>query len=277
MISAELDRRDIDALGPWFHNLHLPDGRQTAPDHALGDFPACKWRQFADHLPPDLNGWRVLDIGCNAGFYSFELARRGAEVVGIDCDEHYLAQGRWAARRFGLEHRVSFEQRQVYSVAHDSRRFDLILFMGVFYHLRYPMLAMDSVAQLKPRFMVFQTLTAPGDEVYDMDPAQYLGFENRELLSAPGWPKMSFVEHSFCDDPTNWWVPNHAAVLAVLRSAGFRVTARPGHEIYVCVPAPAPSAAWSREEWNAAIGRDPRADAFRADGESARRDGDRPF
>ncbi len=69
---------DIAALGPWFHNLHLPDGRQTAPGHPLGDFPSFKWRELAPSLPQDLTGWSALDIGCNAGFYSFELARRGA-------------------------------------------------------------------------------------------------------------------------------------------------------------------------------------------------------
>ena len=45
---------------------------QTAPDHFLGDFPRFKWLEIAPHIPEDLKGWRVLDIGCNAGFYSFE-------------------------------------------------------------------------------------------------------------------------------------------------------------------------------------------------------------
>src|SRR3954463_5960088 len=89
----------IAALGPWFHNIHLPDGTQTAPDHFLGDFPRFKWEALADHLPADLEGWTALDIGCNAGFYTFELAARGARVTGIDVDPHYLAQAEWAAAR----------------------------------------------------------------------------------------------------------------------------------------------------------------------------------
>jgi tRNA (mo5U34)-methyltransferase len=80
----------IAELGPWFHNLHLPEGVQTAPAHFLGDFPRWKWREISQHIPEDLTGWTALDIGCNAGFYSFELARRGAQVTGIDLDEHYL-------------------------------------------------------------------------------------------------------------------------------------------------------------------------------------------
>src|SRR4051794_27445843 len=90
-------------LAPWFHNLHLPDGLQTAPDHPLGDFPSYKWEQIAPHLPDDLDGCRALDIGCNAGFYSFELAKRGAQVLGIDHDPHYLRQAEWARSRLGLD------------------------------------------------------------------------------------------------------------------------------------------------------------------------------
>src|SRR3954464_8985809 len=108
----------VQSLGPWFHNLHLPDGTQTCPDHWLGDFPSYKWEQLAPHLPADLNGWSCLDIGCNAGFYSFELAKRGATVLGIDLDEKYLAQARWAARRLGLSHLVKFERMQVYDLPH---------------------------------------------------------------------------------------------------------------------------------------------------------------
>ena len=88
--------QEIEQLGPWFHNLHLPNGAQTAPHHTLGDFPAFKWQQLEDYIPADLSGWEVLDIGCNAGFYSIELARRCANVLGIDVDPHYLRQAEWA-------------------------------------------------------------------------------------------------------------------------------------------------------------------------------------
>ena len=82
---ADLEAR-IRALGPWFHNLTIR-GVQTAPDHFLGDYPSLKWRQFAHAIPADLTGRTVLDIGCNAGFYSLEMKRRGAaRVVGIDWD-----------------------------------------------------------------------------------------------------------------------------------------------------------------------------------------------
>src|SRR4051794_14764542 len=116
---------EIASLGPWFHNLHLPDGRQTCPDHCFGDFPSFKWRQIAPSIPRDLTGWTCLDIGCNAGFYTFEPASRGAAVLGIDIDPRYLRQARWAAKQFGVEDRVHFERMAVYDLAHRTEQFDL--------------------------------------------------------------------------------------------------------------------------------------------------------
>lgn len=238
-------QRQIELLGPWFHNLHLPGGVQTLPNHFLGgDFPRFKWLQIADALPPDLGGWRVLDVGCNAGFYSFELARRGASVLAIDHDERYLAQARWAAQQLGMEGQVEFRRQGVYEIASWAESFDLVWFMGVFYHLRYPLLALDLLARRTRRLMVFQTLTMPGEAV--CEPADDLSIEDRTPLLAPGWPRMAFIEHCLAGDPTNWWVPNHAGVEAMLRSSGLRVAARPAGEIYLCTPDPACAA----QRWN---------------------------
>lgn len=226
--------RQIAARGPWFHNLHFPDGLQTAPDHFLGDFPRYKWEHLAGHLPRDLRGWSALDVGCNAGFYSFELAKRGAQVTGIDSEPLYLEQARWAAREFGLEQRIHFRELSVYELGRSAERYDLVLFMGVFYHLRHPLLALDILAGKVKRRMVFQTLTMPGMEVYDT-PAD-MPIMEREAMLDPGWPKVAFIERRLAGDLTNWWAPNHAAVLALLRSAGLSVITEPGHEIYICEP-----------------------------------------
>jgi tRNA (mo5U34)-methyltransferase len=256
LIGAEVDDDEIRTLGPWFHNLHLPDGRQTCPDHRFGDFPSVKWRQIAPHVPQDLSGWTCLDIGCNSGFYSFELAKRGAVVLGIDVDDHYLKQARWACDQFGMRSRVRFERMQVYDLNRLDEPFDLVLFTGVLYHLRYPMLGLDIVCQKVRRLMVFQTLTMPGQEVFD--DTHNKDFDHRDLMLEPGWPKMAFLEHHFAGDPTNWWAPNHAGVEAMLRSAGMRVTSRPGHEIYFCEADPQrPScvATWNAAELKSATGR----------------------
>ncbi len=226
--------REIARLGPWFHNLHLPNNVRTAPHHPLGDFPAFKWSEIAPHLPENLSEWRAIDIGCNAGFYSFELAKRGAEVTAIDADPHYLNQAEWAARKLGLDGQVNFRQMQVYDLARVEETFDLVWFMGVFYHLRYPLLALDIMARKTKRLMVFQALTIPGGETADQP--ENLPIDEREKLRQPGWPKMAFIEQRLAGDPTNWWVPNHSGIEAMLRSSGFEVISRPGHEIYICQP-----------------------------------------
>jgi tRNA (mo5U34)-methyltransferase len=233
--SSALHDAEIGALAPWFHNLHLPDGRQTAPDHPLGDFPSFKWRAIAPHVPADLAGWTALDIGCNAGFYSFELARRGARVTGLEIDPHYLEQARWASRQYGLEDAATFRQGSVYDLEGSSERWDLVLFMGVLYHLRHPLLALDAVAAVVGRLLVLQTLTMPGDE--QAEPPPDLGLDDRERLLDPGWPKMAFVERRLEDDETNWWAPNAACVVAMARSAGLSVDAHPAHEVWLCSPA----------------------------------------
>ncbi|HJO36040.1 MAG: TIGR04290 family methyltransferase [Pseudomonadota bacterium] len=234
----------IAELGPWFHNLHLPGGRQTAPDHPLGDFPAFKWHTLAPHLPADLHGARALDIGCNAGFYSFELARRGADVLGVDHDPHYLRQARWAAGQLGLADRVRFEQRGVYELASLSARFDLVLFMGVFYHLRYPLLALDIVASKVAGLLVFQSLSLRGHG-RQQTPAD-VAFTEREVVEAADWPRMAFVEHEFAGDPTNWWLPDAGAMRGMLRTAGLSIAAEPLEETYLCRPSNQPAAgpAW---------------------------------
>jgi tRNA (mo5U34)-methyltransferase len=220
-------------LAPWFHNLHLPDGRQTAPDHPLGDFPAWKWRELAPHLPDDLSGKRALDIGCNAGFYSFELARRGADVLAIDLDERYLRQAGWARGELGLDERVELRRMSVYDLAHlDEDPFDVVLFLGVLYHLRHPLLALDIVAEKTAGTLVFQTLTLPGEE--RLEPPENVSIDDRAQLRRPGWPAMAFIERELAGDPTNWWAPDAACVEAMLRSAGMRIVGMPGHEFWVC-------------------------------------------
>jgi tRNA (mo5U34)-methyltransferase len=225
----------IVELGPWFHNLHLPDGVQTAPAHSLGDFPSYKWACIEQLLPADLHGATALDVGCNAGFYSFELAKRGATVTAIDSEPLYLRQAAWAARAYGLERQVTFRELSVYELGRLHSSFDIVLFMGVFYHLRHPLLALDILAAKTVSRMVFQTLTMPGDAVLDVE--DDLPLLERDVLLRPGFPQMAFIEQKLAGDLTNWWAPNHAAVLAMLRSTGLRVVAEPGHEIYVCEPA----------------------------------------
>jgi tRNA (mo5U34)-methyltransferase len=224
-------RSEVEDLGPWFHNLDL-QGVHTAPGHFLGDYPAIKWRTFADAIPQDLSGCSVLDIGCNAGFYSLEMKRRRARrVVAIDSEDLYLAQARFAAEVSGFD--IEFAKLSVYDVAALGERFDIVLFMGVLYHLRHPLLALDLIHEHAARdLMVFQSMQRGSQEI---QPVEFdYDFWAKEHFDAPGYPKLHFIEHCYADDPTNWWVPNRACVEAMLRSSGFEITAHPEEEVYLC-------------------------------------------
>jgi tRNA (mo5U34)-methyltransferase len=231
ILSPEEIRRRAQALGPWFHNLDL-NGVRTAPEHFLGDYPAVKWKSFADAIPKDLTGKSVLDIGCNGGFYSIEMKKRGAaRVLGVDFDEDYLAQARFAAQVTGLD--IDFRQLSVYDVGALGERFDVVLFMGVLYHLRHPLLALDLLYEhAVGDLLVFQSMQRGSKEVEEV--AENYDFWQTEMFDKAGYPKLHFIENRYADDPTNWWVPNAACAEAMLRSSGFTIVAHPEDEVYVC-------------------------------------------
>ncbi|OLP50222.1 methyltransferase, TIGR04290 family [Allorhizobium taibaishanense] len=224
-------RSKIEELGPWFQNIEI-GGIKTAPDHFLGDYPAFKWQGFRHVVPEDLSGQSVLDIGCNAGFYSQEMKRRGADyVLGIDSDPHYLQQARFAAAQAGLD--IEFRQMSVYEVGKLRQRFDLVIFMGVLYHLRHPLLALDLLHEhVVGGQMLFQCLQR-GDE-RKPDLAENYDFSEWAIFDQMEYPKLFFVEERYASDPTNWWIPNKAAMEAMLRSAGFIIEENPEREVYLC-------------------------------------------
>lgn len=236
--SAYLQAR-VDELSPWFQNIDLGDGILTAPDHFLGDYPAFKFARFSHVLPDDLEGRSVLDIGCNAGFYSLEMKRRGAgRVLGIDTDERYLAQARLVAGTRDARD-IEFRLLSVYDVGLLGEKFDLVLFMGVLYHLRHPLLALDLIREhVAGDLMLFQTMQQGSPEIAsvpDDHPFHVPGTSDPPgYFDEAGYPRLHFIEHKFAGDWSNWWAPNAACAQAMLRAAGFEVLARPEEEVSLC-------------------------------------------
>lgn len=227
-------REQVERLGEWFQNLDLK-GVPTAPHHFLGDYPAAKWRQIATALPERFDGLSVLDVGCNAGFHALECKRRGAAyVVGVDADPRYLAQARFAADVLGLE--IEWREMSVYHLGDFHRQFDYVFFLGLFYHLRYPLYALDLVVSLVRQRLVFQTMLR-GEHGGDSPAADY-NFWDRSPFSQPSFPRMYFIENSYAGDPTNWWIPNATAAEAMLRTSGMSLLAHPEPETWVCAPDP---------------------------------------
>jgi tRNA (mo5U34)-methyltransferase len=231
MLSTEQIRQRVEELGEWFHNLDL-GGVQTAPDHFLGDYPQIKWRQFSSAIPEDLSGRSVLDVGCNGGFYSIQMKRRGADrVVAIDTDEQYLEQARFAAKVSNAE--IEFRNLSVYRVGDLREQFDLVLFMGVLYHLRHPLLALELLHEnVVADVLVTQSLLRGAKE--SMEVPRDFPFWEEEVFERDEFPRMYFVENRFANDPTNWWIPNRSCFEAMLRSAGFEILDHPEDEVFIC-------------------------------------------
>ena len=177
-------------------------------------------------------------------------------MTALDHDPRYLAQARWAAARLAeagdLSNPPRFHEGSVYDLTRVGRvadeaepeRFGLIWFMGVLYHLRHPLLALDILAErCEPGgLMIFQTLTLPeaprhaeaprGSGVTDPSNVR---IGERAALRSPGWPTLAFVEERFEDDPTNWFLADAPACRALLRSAGFTIeTEIPEQEVFIC-------------------------------------------
>ena len=166
------------------------------------------------------------------------MKRRGADrVVAIDMDEDYLAQARFAAEVLDLN--IDFQKLSVYDVADLEEKFDLVIFMGVFYHLRHPLLALDLIREYVAKdLFIFQSLQRGSSKVFKTE-INYR-FSEEDIFEEPGFPKMFFIENHYSDDPTNWWFPNRACVEAMLRSSGFVIASHPEEEVFICNVAKSP-------------------------------------
>ena len=231
-LNLETIARRVDELGEWFHNLDL-GGVRTAPNHFLGDFPNVKWKHISTAIPEDLNGATVLDIGCNGGFYCLEMKKRGASrVLGVDVDNRYLDQARFAANIMSMD--IEFEKLSVYDVDKIAGQFDYVLFMGVLYHLRYPLFALDKVIKKVRGKLVFQTMIRGSENTREWEKDYH--FWNKQIFENEDFPRMYFVENSYAHDPTNWWIPNRAGAEAMLRSSGLEIVDHPEPETWICEP-----------------------------------------
>jgi tRNA (mo5U34)-methyltransferase len=153
-------------------------------------------------------------------------------VLGIDIDERYLNQGRYAAETLGLD--IEFQLGSVYDVDKIEGQFDFVIFMGVLYHLRYPLFALDKVVKKVGGKLLFQTMIRGSEEVRVWEKNYH--FWNKEIFTHSEFPQMYFIEHSYANDQTNWWIPNRAAAEGMLRSAGLEILDHPESETWVCAP-----------------------------------------
>ncbi len=228
----------------WFHSIDLGGGVVTAGQKS----PQILAREVEGLDLPDLRGKSVLDIGAWDGYFSFEAERRGAaRVVALD---HYAwsvdqaFQQRLTAERVARGERVpSWDQdpelwkpetlpgragfdlarlrlgSHVETVVGDFMTmdlealgtFDVVLFLGVLYHLLDPLTALRRVARLTGGLAIIETV----------------------CMVVPGWEHHALWEHfegaELDRDPSNWWAPNAAGLEALARTAGFSTVQLKGH------------------------------------------------
>jgi tRNA (mo5U34)-methyltransferase len=185
----------------WWHTIDLGYGIVTPGC----DNSAYKLQQFG--LPKSLADMTVLDIGASDGFFSFEAERRGARRV--------LATDIWSGEVWGMQPKTGFQiARKALNSKVESMEidvldltpekvgvFDLVLFLGVLYHMRHPLLALERVFAVTGRQLILETHI------------EWVGGTRPMMVFYPG--------SELNRDPTNWWGPNPAAVEAMLKSVGF--------------------------------------------------------
>jgi tRNA (mo5U34)-methyltransferase len=198
VLTLEQRVREIE----WFHSIELAPGLVTpGRDDTRARLDVLK-------LPPDLRGKTVLDIGAWDGFFSFEAERRGAERV-LAVDSFAWNGSSWSTKagfevaREALGSRVEDRELDVLDLsAEEVGRFDVVLLLGVLYHMKHPLLALERVADVTAGMLVLETHV---DMTWTRRPAAAF-----------------YPSHELGLDPTNWWGPNPEAVIGMLRAVGFR-------------------------------------------------------
>jgi tRNA (mo5U34)-methyltransferase len=212
-------RKLVAQHGRWWHEIELAPGIVTP-----GDDSNRMKLPILDQigLPQRMAGLRVLDIGCSDGFFSFEMERRGAEVTAIDfVPETYTG---FATARKVLGSRVSYRMDNVYNLSPERYgEFDLVLFMGVLYHLRKPLAALDAIRSvMKPGAQLFVG-TMLIDEYFLLPDGTVTTLQQVHplLKDVPLW--QAYPGDSLNGDFTNCFAPNRRALEAALEEAQFRV------------------------------------------------------
>lgn len=161
-------RKQVEELGPWFHQIDLGDGVRTrsiapAPGPQPENHPQQRWEKIMHELPPDLSGMRILDLGCSDGFFAIKMAERGAdEIVAIDGAGKAIQRLAWAAPRLGLD-AIQPLVADVYRLPEDLGRFDFVLMFALLYHVKEPLLCLEIVSQLSDT-LYLETIAVDDDE-----------------------------------------------------------------------------------------------------------------
>jgi tRNA (mo5U34)-methyltransferase len=218
MTKSEILER-IDALKPWFHSIDLGNGIRIQRDPVHGPdttYPENLWKIVRELLPGNLQGLRVLDVGCNAGYFCIEMKRAGANyVLGIEGFPQYLAQAKLV--RDILQIDLDLRELNVYQVRKDLGQFDITLFLGVLYHLKHPLLALEALANVTEGILVVESAILPDFPSSNSQISNYGGriHELRFLSNQPVGNEPGVVGLQ------NWFIPSLDCLKAFIQTVGF--------------------------------------------------------
>lgn len=210
---------ELERLQPWFHCIDLGDGISTKTESVMGEpvnHPHGPWQIVGKCLPADLRGKTLLDVGCNAGFYAFEAKRRGAaRVLGVDGQRQHVRQALFVRKVLGLE--AEFRRMNVYELdPQTTGQFDITLALGLIYHLKHPILALENLFRVTKELLVVETAIMPPERT---PPSFVQAFGPARRTLHP----LVYVENATDakEQVFNWFLPGIEALKALLRNAGF--------------------------------------------------------
>jgi tRNA (mo5U34)-methyltransferase len=211
---------ELTRLEPWFHYIDLGDGLNTKTKSAIGEpveHPRPTWEKVKVCLPKDLSGQTVLDVGCNAGFYSIEMKRRGASrVVGIDSQRELIRQAGFVRKVLGLD--IDYRRMSVYDLdPRELGQFDVTLALGLIYHCKHLVLALEKLFLITRHLLVLETAIYPPEQ----SPGSFCVFEIGMIQ--PTLHSLAYVENTSDAKEAvyNWFLPSADALSALLKNIGF--------------------------------------------------------
>ena len=212
--------KKIEELGPWFHAIDLGNGIVTKKQSVAGepaDHPRGTWQIIAQCLPADLTGKRVIDVGCNAGFFSIEAKKRNAEyILGVDSQRREIRQAHFVRRVLGLD--IHFRRLSVYDLSrHTVGQYDITLALGLIYHCKHAVLALERLFEITRDLLILETAILPPQVFADTPFNTDVG--GRGLLHHP----LAYVENlsNAKEAVYNWFVFSPRAAQALLKTVGF--------------------------------------------------------
>ena len=216
-VSDKQIRERIASVAHWYHQIEIRPGITTPGINNS----AHTLRQL--DLATRYDGLRVLDIGARDGYFSFELERRGAEVVAVDYMDP--AETGFPVARELLGSDVDFHVGNIYDLTPEQHgTFDLVLVLGLLYHLRDPLLALDRIWDVCNPDAVLMLETQLLDNALLVGEGRFRALADIDPALTDVCLMQFYPEDSLNGDHSNYWAPNAACTRGMLRAAGFAVT-----------------------------------------------------